>query len=294
VDLDADLNILEVRITADAQGVNATLTVSDGDRYPFSDAELQAAQLAEGRLYEAHPQLSIAYAPVGPYTRRVDATHNADFIVRIGIEVTALNYAILRWKSGPLISSVKSTAAAGGGGSTVTSASGGGATVTSAGGGSVTSLAVSDSSVSDSGGPEGIYGSRTSSESPDDPHDHNVPHDHSIVHNHTLTLSNHTHSVTVADHTHTLTNTYGIYQDTVNPTSISIYINGVDRTAALGGPWAAGGAAADDELDITTYLVNASGGLRQNHTISFRCASGQGEVEVEVDMLVTLQAIAVV
>jgi hypothetical protein len=40
--------------------------------------------------------------------------------------------------------------------------------------------------------------------------------------------------------------------------------------------------------------VEAAGGLRQNHTIVFGCASGQGEIEVEIDMLLSIQAIAMV
>ena len=87
---------------------------------------------------------------------------------------------------------------------------------------------------------------------------------------------------------------YGIYQDTLYPTTISVYINGTDRTTALGGPWASGGASVDVELEITDYLAQATGGLRQNHTVQFRCSSGQGEIEAEIDMLVSIQAIAVV
>lgn len=84
---------------------------------------------------------------------------------------------------------------------------------------------------------------------------------------HTHSISAHTHSVTIPDHTHGLV--YGIFQQ-VTPGSpgITISINGVDRTAALGGPWNAGAV-----LDITQYLVNANGQpLRQDNTISLGAA----------------------
>ena len=227
------------------------LTVATIDAWPTSEAELIADEMASGRLMEAHPQLTIAYSPVGPYTRRVDSTHTAVFVARIGKEVTALNYAILRFKTGPLVSSVKSV------GSTVS--------------GSVDI-------------PE---------------HTHAVPdHDHHITVTdasevypasisvtstlaflngvgmgaskllYTDTASGATTSGGGGDGTFTvdlsgaITATYGIYQDTLYPTTISINIDGGDGaaiTTALGGPWAAGGGSVTAELDITTYLANASG-----------------------------------
>lgn len=75
--------------------------------------------------------------------------------------------------------------------------------------------------------------------------------------------STHTHSVTIAAHTHDLT--YGIYEGSAASTpQITVTINGVDRTSALGGPW-------DDDftVDVTTYLRDANNGfpLRQVNTI---------------------------
>lgn len=86
--------------------------------------------------------------------------------------------------------------------------------------------------------------------------------DASTTHTHTITAttsgaeSSHTH--TTPDHTHTLT--YGIYTGP-NPTNpaITININGVDRTAALGGPFNTVGSEVIE--DITQYLQ--SGGTEQ-------------------------------
>ena len=140
------------------------------------------------------------------------------------------------------------------GGETVTSASGGSSTPTSSSGGSSTPT-------SSSGG------------------------------SHTHTVSNHTHSVTIPSHNHTLT--YGLYADTTYPQVISLAINSVDVTTELGGTWAATNASVEIEVDITSYLVNAIGGLRQNHRIAFSCTTGQGEIEMDCNMLLTIQAIAV-
>jgi hypothetical protein len=303
LNIDEDLVILETTTEIDGAGLRTVgLLVSTVAAWPTSAAELSADELAAGRLMEAHPQLTIAYAPVGPYTRRMDISHDAEFIVRIGKEVTALNYAILRFKTGPLVSSVKNIA------------------------GESTSSGASSKASADSGG-----SINQSSEAADPLHFHKLhiqngsggddltidtsyPSSASLYtsgstsdvatlsqgtgavnHAHTISVSGHQHGI---EHTHTftpnLTASYGIFQDTLYPTTIFLEIDGVARGEALGGPWAAGGAAVAVELDITTYLVNASGGLRQNHSIKFSCTSGQGEIEAEIDMLVSIQAIAVV
>ena len=57
------------------------------------------------------------------------------------------------------------------------------------------------------------------------------------------------------------------------PEDITISINGVDRTSALGGPWGTYNTAIDEELDITEYIVGASGGIYQDHEIEFNCGT---------------------
>jgi hypothetical protein len=117
-------------------------------------------------------------------------------------------------------------------------------------------------------------------------------HTHDLnLHTHDLNL--HTHPI---NHQHTFTPnisaTYGFYDDTEFPRTISLAIDGVDVTVALGGPWAIPAASVTVEVDITAILL--AGTLRQNHTLEFTCTTGQGEIECEVDMLVSIQAIAVV
>ena len=81
---------------------------------------------------------------------------------------------------------------------------------------------------------------------------------------------------------------YGIYEDTTYPQTISITVDG---TAVTGGPWAPTNAEEEEEIDITSLLT--TGTLRMNHQIVFSCTTGQGEIEFECDMLVSIQAIQV-
>lgn len=112
-------------------------------------------------------------------------------------------------------------------------------------------------------------------------------------HAHGLPSLSHDHDVTVPAHTHGIT--YEIADDSQTPVNISIYINGVDRTSVLGGPFAPSGGSLEFDLDtvaLTNLIVNASGGMRQKHTIEIRCASGQGRIEALVEIYETVQSIA--
>lgn len=87
----------------------------------------------------------------------------------------------------------------------------------------------------------------------------------SALHTHTYNTgtenATHDHVVTVAggDHGHTLTVTaqgVGGAVAASRPSSVSVTINGVDRTVALGGAFGASGADwANVDLDVTTYLT---------------------------------------
>ena len=66
------------------------------------------------------------------------------------------------------------------------------------------------------------------------------------------------------------------------PQDISLYIDNVDRSAEFGGPWnaAPANAAVDQTIDITDYIRDAAGGLRQNHTLEFRVSEQTRDVRV--------------
>lgn len=89
---------------------------------------------------------------------------------------------------------------------------------------------------------------------------------------------------------------YGIQDDSVTPSTVQCWVNGINRTAALGGPWAPSGGAIDILLNVglmTGYLENAAGGLYQEHRIEFRCLGGRGRAEVTVEVYEVLQTIDV-
>lgn len=85
---------------------------------------------------------------------------------------------------------------------------------------------------------------------------------------------------------------YGLQADDQTPTGISIFIDGVDCTTALGGPWAPSGGPVEVTLDITEYILD-NPPLQQEHSIQLRCTTGQGEVEFRVQVYETIQSIRV-
>lgn len=290
IDVDEDFYVMEVTRSRTAEGNrSARLVISSAATVSKTDADVIADVVNDVAMLKVHVPATLAYAPIGPYTRRMNSANDAEFTARIGDEVLYLNYAILRFRTFPLRSSLSSVA--NGGGATVASTSAGGATVTSTNATGAHTHAVIGTTDTDGNHRHTFSGSPT---------DYAGAHTHTFSttsvsnggsHSHDVTISAHTHNVTISNHTHTIN--YGIYEDTNYPQVISIEIDGVDRTVALGGTWAPGNASVEVELDITTYLVNAVGGLRQNHRIVFSCTTAQGEIEAEIDMLVTIQAIAV-
>lgn len=75
---------------------------------------------------------------------------------------------------------------------------------------------------------------------------------------------------------------YKVYEGTNYPSDIRLFIDGVDRTAALGGPWnpSAGNLPVDVTLDISSYIVDASGGLYIDHTLVFKAGDKTAEGRV--------------
>lgn len=294
VNVDGLFWVMEVRESFDSGGHAQSLKLATVDR-----VQLDAAQLVVGALdaIELHNTRVQTYPSVRSfvYRRELDATHSATIPVLLTETTTALNRAILQLATRAF--RVTATAAASGGGAT--SGSGGGSTVTSASGGSSTPT----SSTAPTNVVTQTIGGLTGNVVPSGPdHIHNVnSHAHNVTdpgHAHSVTIPSHTHDVTIANHTHTVPNhthalDYGIADDSETPDTVSVWIDGADQTTPLGGPWGVGGGAISETLDITSYLVNAAGGLRQQHTVEIKCASGQGEVEATVECYETIQSISV-
>lgn len=75
---------------------------------------------------------------------------------------------------------------------------------------------------------------------------------------------------------------YTVYEGANYPSDITLFIDGVDRTTALGGPWnpSAGNSPVNVTLDITAYIVDAAGGLYQDHTLVFKAGNKTAEGRV--------------
>lgn len=82
------------------------------------------------------------------------------------------------------------------------------------------------------------------------------------------------------------------------PSDVTVTINGVDRSTALGAPsgaWNFGGtnAALDvADLDITDYIVNDAGGVFQTHEIEFSAGTRSGEVRYDTSFPTVTQTTA--
>lgn len=287
IDVDENFYIMDVSRSRTASGDRAaTLNIASVDDRRTSDTDVMLEVVHDLRSLKVHVPATLAYSPVGPYVKRIrgDATPanrvNPQFTVRIRDEVLTLNRALLRFATSPLKSSA--TGAASGGGSTETSTSTphqhliirsqDGTTPGTMATRRFTLLEQSTGNLfhfdasSDVGASARFFDTAPGA-------------------------GGHTHDVTIPPHVHDLD--YDVFEDSTYPQNIGVEIDGNDETAALGGPWAASNAAVEVEVDITSILLAAGGGFQQNHTIEFYATDGRGEIECEVDMLVTIQAIAV-
>lgn len=122
-------------------------------------------------------------------------------------------------------------------------------------------------------------------------HSHSTPnHTHDISHTHSTPAHSHdiSHTHTTPDHTHpahTHTLTLAIAEGG-SATDLEFSIDGIDRTAALGGPWNAAAV-----VDITEYLIdNRMVPEVGAHPVEISSAS-VGAVEVWFDFYVVVKAI---
>lgn len=96
----------------------------------------------------------------------------------------------------------------------------------------------------------------------------------------------------VEDNEDFITLQFAPIEDTQTPTGIRLYVDGVDRTTALGGPWApSDGEVTIEDLDITAYILAST--LQQEHTVQLQCTLGQGAVTVTIEVYETIQSISV-
>jgi len=308
--VDADLIILQTTTTIDQNGVATTnLLVATTDRWPKNDVEEIAAQMAEGHTDTFHPLRSLTHSPVGPSNERMSPTKSAEFDCEIGVEVAEINSAFLKFKTKPLVTNIATleaaqeiiTNTADGGATTATSAAGGGAAPTSEGGTPHKHTMVLHKTL-DTTGLTTLYWRSSTGEvclvgsganETFDALDADAVHQHIVnilEHFHVVQIPDHKHQFIIPGHTHPVI--YDLLSDTDHPQNISLFINGIDVTEELNGPWALTNEAVNEKLDIRNYLANAPGGMWQTHTIEFRCTAGKGTINVEINRVLTLEAVA--
>ncbi len=296
VDLDADMYVLSITDKFKEDGsIEHKLEVSAAGFRPASDTGVVTEMHRDIAVIMGRVQPSISYNKVGPYLGDlVESSYDAVLDVRIGPEVLLLNHAVLRFTTRSF--RTRSGSVASGGGSTTSSAGGGGGSSGASGNHDHIMFTYIDDTPPAATAREyqcaGAVSTYVYLELKTNQAESLKTSGMSANHTHTLPV--HTHQVTIPPHTHPIT--WGVFQDTHYPQNIRLHIDGIDRTVAMGGPWAPTDAAVSVEVDITTYLVNAGGGLRQTHEVKFTVSGGtnnQGAIDMQVDMLCTIQAIAV-
>lgn len=323
--LNQDLWVMSIRRSRSATGERTvSLTVANTDDNRTSDSDVVLGIQRDIRALKIHVPTAPSLYPTsftvdcGAAAGSGKPAVNGKFPVYIGDETQSLLYAILRFKTFPLISPVRGVAGGGavsktseGGGDIDTTGEGGGAIVDVptetesdviqvektmqgsnlalipvglliSGGGGVTAQLVYDAG----GGEADPLQVNTGQVPASSPHHHkmNVP-----KHDHPLKLPKHDHPFELDEHNHPME--YGFFSDNIYPGQIGIKINGTDRTAQLGGPWGAADETAEVEVSITDLLNSASGGVQRRHDIEFYCQSGRGRISGTVTCLNSIQAI---
>lgn len=264
--VDDDFWVMEITRNRSASGDRSqTIMVSLVDDKRTSDNDIIVDVIRDVRDLSVHVPATLAYSPIGPYTKRIlgDAVEanriNSTFNVRIKDEVLYLNRALLRFGTEPL----KSSAIGADHAHLMFSQPAVGSYTTTTG----------QTVCADGVGASGLWNLNMEFQSTNFP---NTP---------LYTFSASGGAETIE---------YGVFEDTELPDNVGIIINGVDVTLELGGPFDVSGIGiSNQEIDITQYFEDAIGGIRQTHSIVFYAEGGRGEIEVEVDLLVTIQPIAV-
>ncbi|MCK5019034.1 MAG: hypothetical protein KAS32_18380, partial [Candidatus Peribacteraceae bacterium] len=275
INVKEDFFVMDITYDWNANGQkSANMVISSVAVRRTSDTDIVLGVMNDLNALNMHAPISHSLAKEKFNGLRLDSATEAEVTVRIRSEVTSMSNATLFFKSTPLKSSV------------LAAKSGGGAT--SSGGGNHRHQMFHFGTPPGGAPSSKIY--ECTGVSGSERFGVTLPTNAGVADLYTFSSSGN-HSHTVPNHTHDMT--YGIFEDTVYPQSIKVSIDGVDRTAALGGPWGQSDEAADVEVDITEYLTEPTTVLQQDHEIIFSCDSSQGQIDGGVDMLLGIQAISI-
>ncbi len=218
-----DRGILQTWQEGRADNVDSTSPLTLNVYLPPETRSIRRALLRFSR--QAFRAYSTGAASGGGHTSGASSITTTGPSSRLTAEDTSVGIGGYIFLSGPVVDHTQSEKAAA---DTHNHGIADGTALALAGGGSVTFRAFSGGSHV-----HWLYNHYHSSPS----HSHGMDHTHGMDHNHQV--QNHTHPIA-----------YGIFTSTL-PTNITVRINGVDRTAALGGPFNADQAS----LNIASYLA---------------------------------------
>jgi hypothetical protein len=259
--------VMEVTENINVDEITTSLKLASVDRVQKDAARIIVGELEKARIRELNIKaFTSKYNFV--FEKEMDSTHDVLLPLEFTSRTLRVRNVILRLETTPFRTTA--TGAASGGGSAATSAGGGDHTHVMFGNGIATVSPPANTLYNAAGGQTVQFYANGSPA--------------------TLTTfgasGNHTHSVTIPAHSHALD--YGINDDMVYPEDVTITINGVDRTVALGGAWGTAGSPVDETLDITEYITGEAT-LQKAHPILFGCGSSQGMVKVTVTVYEDIQ-----
>lgn len=275
-------------------GINpATMdrALDEVDRVRHRVAQLEAANKVGNITYGGPIKTVIATSvyTVGPFVRDLSAAFPAEFDLLVPDNILRLIRCQIRIKPKPIRSSVDVAV------SGATTPSGGGATS------GASSASTSGSTTHQHSGSIGSSGAHqnagtTGTETGGYPsHTHIFVTDSGGAHTHSFATDNETAHVHGIAHTHSTPNhTHPSHDHALtlaiseggSATSVRLYIDNVDRSAALGGPW-----SAPATVDITRYLLDSLGRpVLGVHPIKFTSTT-VGAIEAFMDFYVIAKPI---
>lgn len=242
-EIDGEFWVIEVSESFGQDGLTVDLTVSNIDRYRQDVEQVIIGGLEQITIQGMVVQPSFNARDRGPYSEDIDPTHPFNVVLPIRDTTFELDRCILRVDTKPFRSNAKTVTAH-------------------------THMIIRSSD----GTSPGALALRT----------------FSILEQTTGTIYHFQAQADVgatakffdAQPSGTNTLDYGVYDDTLYPTGISILVDGVAVVTGLD-PSGVGVAA---EFNIRDVLVNAGGGLRQNHTLTISCTGGQGKVLIQLEI----------
>jgi hypothetical protein len=105
--IDADVRVLEVATTIDADGIRIDgLTVATVDHWPITDTEMIVAEMRQSMVMERLPQQGPSIDTI-TYSEPIDDDANANLYFWLGNETTLVNQILLRFKTNPFRSTAK-------------------------------------------------------------------------------------------------------------------------------------------------------------------------------------------